>query len=168
MKKAAGEKQIHHGQNVRLARTWKNMTQDTLADKLGMYQTDISTLEQKETIEDKTLEKIAQAMDVPIDFFKSFDLGDNIKSYSVTNQDTYEMTQTNSDTATGNDVVQQKTVENEFSMAHGENSTGDIMEQKIIENQENIYNPLDKVTELYERLLKEKDQQIEALQSKKG
>ena len=135
-------KRIHHGHNVRLARTWKNITQEALADKLNIYQTDVSTLEQKETIDDKMLDKIAKAMNVPLDFFTNFDLGSTMNSYNVNNNETYEMTQTNSDTASGNDFVQ----------------------QKIVEREEIIYNPLDKVTELYERLLKEKEQLIERLE----
>ncbi|MBF0651532.1 hypothetical protein IR083_22200 [Dysgonomonas sp. GY75] len=56
--------------------------------------------------------------------------------------------------------------DNEMSMTHGDNSKGDVMGQKIVEKEENIYYPLDKVTELYERLLKEKEQQIKELEAK--
>ena len=134
------KKRVHQGRNMRLARIWKNMTQEALADKLNLYQTDISTLEQKETIDDAMLERIAKEMNIPKDFLTDFDLDTTMQSYNV--------------------------YENEFSMTQAENSKGEIMGQKIIENEENIYNPLDKVTQLYERLLKEKEQQIEELKTR--
>jgi len=137
-------KRIHHGHNLRLARTWKNMTQETLADKLNIFQTDVSALEQKETIDNKMLDKIAQAMEIPVDFFTDFDLGSTMNSYSVNNHTTYTMS--TGEQATGNELNQLK--------------------NQTIENQENIYNPLDTVKELYERLLKEKEQQIEELKAR--
>jgi len=135
-------KRIHHGHNLRLARTWKNITQETLADKLNIFQTDVSALEQKETIDNKMLDKIAQAMEIPVDFFTDFDLGDSIKSYSIVNNDTININQ--AENTSGNESIIQKTVETE-------NKT--------------IY-PLDTVKELYERLLKEKEQQIEELKTR--
>lgn len=80
---------------------------------------------------DKMLDRISKVLDIQIDFFTYFTLGDLVNSYNVNNSDTYELNQTNPDSFSGNDVVQ----------------------QKIIANQENTYHPLDKVTELYERLL---------------
>jgi len=141
MEETKEKKKVHHGHNLRLGRTWKNMTQDTLADKLGLYQTDISALEQKETIDDIMLDKIAKAMSIPKDFFTDFDLDATMNSYNVVNNDTYTMSVL--DNATGNELNQLK--------------------NQTIENQENIYNPLDKVSELYERLIMEKDKQIEEL-----
>lgn len=144
MQEIKEKKRVHQGRNMRLARIWKNMTQETLADKLNLYQTDISALEQKETIDDAMLERIAREMNIPKDFLTDFDLDTTMQSYNINNDDSYEMTQTNSDSSSGNDVVQ----------------------QKIVGTEENIYNPLDKVTELYERLLKEKEEQIEELKTK--
>lgn len=132
MEKIKETKNVHHGQNIRLARTWKNMTQETLADKLDIYQTDISALEQKEIIDDEILGKIAKAMDVPVDFFKEFEPEATIKNYAQTNQENRD----------------------NVSILQGDGE------------QNNTYYPLDKVTELYERLLQEKDKQIEELQSK--
>lgn len=58
-------KEEKRGHNVRLVLTWKNMTHETLVDKLDIYQTDISNLEQKETIDDKILNDIVKAMNIP-------------------------------------------------------------------------------------------------------
>lgn len=139
MEKIKETKNVHHGQNIRLARTWKNMTQETLADKLDIYQTDISALEQKEIIDDEILGKIAKAMDVPVDFFKEFEPETIMNIY---NQH-----------------------ESKIEINSAENSKDNVLQQ----GEQNITNynyPLDKVTELYERLLQEKDKQIEELQSK--
>lgn len=123
------KRKINHGHNVKIARwDWKRKTQDELADLLKVHQCDISELDKKEVIEDDKLDQISTVLDVPVEFLKNFSLEDAINSYSLHNYATYEMTQTNSDSASGNEVVQ----------------------QKIIENQENIYEPIDKITELYE------------------
>jgi len=143
-KMETGRRKAKHGPNAKIARICKNMTQDSLAFKMEMSQSKISALELQDEIDDVTLDKLAAALEVPVDFLKDFVPEETIDSYIVNNNDTYEMTQTNSDSASGNDVVQ----------------------QKIVEKEENIYYPLDKVTELYERLLKEKEQQIEELKAK--
>jgi len=138
-------KKVHQGRNVRLARIWKNMSQEMLADKLNMFQTEVSSLEQKESIDDEILEKIAKAVNVPKDFFTEFDLDANMQSYQV--------------------------YDNEISMTHSDNAIGDNNTQKIVEKEENIYNPIDKVSELYERLLKSEREKValleEALKGKK-
>lgn len=57
METVTEKKNIHHGNNVRLARAWKKITQDDLADRLNLYQSEVSKIESQEEIEDKTLEK---------------------------------------------------------------------------------------------------------------
>lgn len=143
MEEVKENKAIHHGHNLRLARIWKNMTQESLADKLNVYQTDISTLEQKEKIDDKMLDRIAKALEIPKDFFTDFSLGDLVNSYNVNNSDTYTMT--TGENATGNELNQLK--------------------HQNIEKQENTYYPIDTVKELYERLL-EKEREIAELKAK--
>jgi transcriptional regulator with XRE-family HTH domain len=133
---------VHHGRNLRIARTCENVTQEDLAFRVDMSQSKISALELQEVIDDDTLDKVATALEVPVSFLKNFRPKDAIKSYSVTNNQTYEMTQTNSDSASGNCIVQ----------------------QKVVEKQENIYYPLEKITELYDKLLQEKDKQIDKLE----
>ncbi|HCO68824.1 MAG TPA: transcriptional regulator [Dysgonomonas sp.] len=140
MEEIKDKRKVHHGRNVRIARNWKNLTQEGLATMLDLYQTDISVLEQKETIDDAMLDRIARAMDVPKDFFTDFDMDTTMNSYHVS--------------------------ENEFNMTQAENSKGEIYGQKIIEKEEINNNPGDKVIELYERIIKEKDDKIKDLESK--
>ncbi len=134
---AEKKKKIHHGRNIRIVRTSQNVTQEDLAFRLNLSQSKVSALELDEVIEDAVLDKFATALNVPVNFLKNFEPEEVINSYNV--------------------------YENEITMTQTENSQGDINVQKIIEKEENIYNPIDKVSELYERLLKEKDKQIDEL-----
>ncbi|HCO68390.1 MAG TPA: transcriptional regulator [Dysgonomonas sp.] len=139
MEEIQEEKRIHHGRNVKLARSWKNMTQNDLAEKLNVYQTDISSLEKEEIISDEMLDKIAMAMDVSPDFFKNFKPDAVMKTYNQQN-----------------DINSAKDANDTINVWQGEVEVGEL--------QQNTTNyPLDKVTELYERLLAEKDKQIEQL-----
>lgn len=137
-------KKPHHGDNLILARKWKKMTQGDVADKIGMHQTEISTLEKQEKIDDVLLERIAQAMDIPLSFFTDFDLDDAICSYNNTN--------TNHITAAENS-------------SEWVNSANSIEEQNNINEQKVTYYPLDDVKSLYERLLSEKDIKMKELQA---
>lgn len=135
------KKNIHHGNNVRLARTWKKVTQDDLADRLNMYQSEVSKLENQEEIDDQLLDKISNALSVPVDFFKAFDPEAAIYNFTFNNQP---------------DAV--KVIAEENSKDAVQQGQGEL----------NItYNyPLDDLKELYERLLQEKDRQIEELRAK--
>lgn len=126
------KKNIHHGNNVRLARTWKKITQDDLADRLNIYQSEVSRLESQEQIEDKILEKISVALNVPVDFLKEFEPEATMKYYTQNNHE----------------------IKDNVSILQGDGE------------QHNTYYPLDTVKELYERLLKEKDREIEELKAK--
>ena len=134
---AEKKKKVHHGRNIRIVRTSQNVTQEDLAFRLNLSQSKVSALELDEVIEDAVLDRFATALNVPVNFLKNFEPEEVINSYNV--------------------------YENEITMTQAENSQGDINVQKIIEKEENIYNPIDKVSELYERLLKEKDKQIDEL-----
>lgn len=134
---AEKKKKVHHGRNIRIVRTSQNVTQEDLAFRLNLSQSKVSALELDEVIEDAVLDRFATALNVPVNFLKNFEPEEVINSYNV--------------------------YENEIAMNQAENSQGDINIQKIIEREENIYNPIDKVSELYERLLKEKDKQIDEL-----
>lgn len=138
------EKKSHHGDNLILARKWKKMTQADVADKIGIHQTEISTLEKQETIDEVLLERIAKAMDIPVSFFTDFDLDDAIHSYNNTN--------TNHITAAENS-------------SEWVNSANNIEEQNNINEQKVTYYPLDDVKSLYERLLSEKEDKLKELQT---
>lgn len=134
---AEKKKKVHHGRNIRIVRTSQNVTQEDLAFRLNLSQSKVSALELDEVIEDAVLDKFATALNVPVNFLKNFEPEEVIKSFTVT--------------------------DNTFNNTPSENSK-EVITQGIIEEQNNTYTyPIDKVSELYERLLKEKDKQIDEL-----
>lgn len=56
-----------HGANVRWWRDYREMTQETLAELAGFSQAAISGYENKDKLEPDVLEKIAKALDVPVE-----------------------------------------------------------------------------------------------------
>lgn len=68
--KPAGK--VHLGRNVARIRELKGMKQGTLAEKLGVNQQAVSRLEQKETMDTKKLEKVAEALGVTPEAIKAF------------------------------------------------------------------------------------------------
>lgn len=67
-------KKIHHGRNLKGIRNALDISQDQLAEKLGeaWNQQRVSDLENKENIEDELLNKVAKAMNVPVDTIKNY------------------------------------------------------------------------------------------------
>ena len=63
---------VHLGRNIARIRELKGMKQETLAEKLGTNQQAVSRLEQKETMDIKKLEEVAEALDVTPEAIKSF------------------------------------------------------------------------------------------------
>ncbi|MDR2956084.1 MAG: helix-turn-helix domain-containing protein [Prevotella sp.] len=135
------KKKVHQGRNIRIARNFQNITQEDLAFKLNLSQSKVSDLELKETLEDELLDKFAAALNIPIGFLKNFEPQEFMKSYTVT--------------------------DNTLNNNAAENSPESVTQQIIGDTEQTyIYNPLEKVSELYERLLKEKEQQIEEIKGK--
>lgn len=68
-------KNIHQGRNIKRFREMLGIKQEALAWELGedWNQKKISLLEQKEQVEDKVLEKIAEILKVPSEAIKNFD-----------------------------------------------------------------------------------------------
>lgn len=64
---------VHHGRNVKRLREILNIKQENLAAKLELTQQAVSKLESKEIIEEETLVKIAEVMQVPVEAIKNFD-----------------------------------------------------------------------------------------------
>jgi transcriptional regulator with XRE-family HTH domain len=139
METIAEKRKIHHGNNVRLARTWKKVTQDDLADRLNIYQSEVSKLETQELIDEKILAKISTALEIPIDFLKEFEPEAIMKSYNQ--------------------------YESKIEITSAENSNDNILQQGE-QNITNHYYPIEKVEKLYERLLQEKEQQIQELKAR--
>ena len=129
------EKTIHQGRNVKRFREMLGIKQDVLAIDLGLSQQAISALEQKESLDTETLEKIAALLKVPAEAIKSFDEEAVINIISnVVN---------NSDNATGNSLFSYYPTINPI--------------EKWLE-------ALEENKRLYEARLKDKDEMIAILQ----
>lgn len=63
---------IHEGKNIKRIREILGVKQDALAIQLGLSQQAISQLEQKETLDSPTLDKIAKALGVTPDAIRNF------------------------------------------------------------------------------------------------
>jgi transcriptional regulator with XRE-family HTH domain len=118
----------HYGRNIKRVRETLGMKQETLAIEMGgdWNQRKISMLEQKEEIDDETLEIVAAALKIPVDAIKNFD---ETAAVNVVN------TFTSNDSSTFNASSYQCS-----------------------------FNLIDKLIELYERLLVSEKEKIETLE----
>lgn len=129
---------VHHGHNIRRTRIEKNMNQDILSEKVSMSQPTVSRYESMRIIEDDILERFAKALNVPKDYLKT--LEEDAPSIVFEN---------NSITNNGGDTQITQAAYND---------------EVLNDNKVNNANSIDKITELYERLLKDKDDMIAELQ----
>lgn len=127
-------KKAHHGNNIKRLREMLGVKQEAIAIALDMTQQNLSKLEQREEIEDDTLEKIAQVLQVPVNAIKN-----------LTDDATYSFINTFND---------------------GSSNTGYI-NSSLSGHYQCSFNPLDKVVELYERMLKEKSELLEKMLKEK-
>ena len=125
---------VNHGQNIKIGRAVNNMKQETLAEKMGLTQSAISKHENCAVLEDELLEKYAEALGVSAEFLKTWEQG-------------------------AKTIVFESNVVNNQDTAGANTHVG-----YTNDNNHSINNPLDKVTELYERLLKEKDEKYATLE----
>ncbi|UCA61371.1 helix-turn-helix domain-containing protein [Chryseobacterium rhizoplanae] len=130
------EHKIHQGRNVKRFREMLGIKQEALALDLGddWNQKKVSLLEQKEVIEDPLLKRISEVLKIPMEAFQNFDEEQAVNIISNTF--------TASDNATG-----------------------------FMYNHYPTFNPIDKIVELYdekielyERMLKEKDEMMVRLE----
>ena len=121
------ERTVHEGRNVKRIREILGIKQDTLAAELGLSQQAISALEQKEALDKELLEKVANALKVPVDTIKNFNEEAAINIISTT-----------------------------FN-SH-DNSTS-IAYQSALH-----FNPIEKMVELYERLLQTEREKVALLE----
>lgn len=129
---------IHHGHNIKRLREMLGMKQEAIALELGITQQAISGLEQKELIDDETLDRIARIMNIPADAIKN-----------MTDEATINYINTFNDTVTNN---------NGFPFSYNYNCDFDPIE-KIV----NLY---EEKVKLYERIIeleKEKNSLLEKL-----
>lgn len=127
---------VHHGRNIRRIRIEKGIKQGAMADLVHLSQSVVCRYEQSRVIDDEMLRRFAKALDVPVDVLKTME----------------------EDAPT-------------FIFENISNDVHDIKESSIIptgyaNNTSNSFNPIDKITELYERLLKDRDDKIVALEQR--
>lgn len=111
-------RRVHHGSNIRRLRDILGVKQEMIAQELGWTQQSVSKLEQREQIDEDTLQKVANVLHIPVDAIKNFNNEATVTF--ITN------TFNNHNTITGN-------------FGNG---------------QLHVFNPVEKIVELYERLLK--------------
>lgn len=126
---------VHHGRNIRRTRIEKDIKQEALSELVHLSQPAISKYEKMRVIDDEMLQRFARALNVPFDYLK------NLEEDAPTV------------------VFENNTVNNN---AQGGTNThiGYIEKDADVTN----FNPIDKITELYERLLREKDEKYAALE----
>lgn len=83
----AAVKKSNHGANVRRWREWRNINQDVLAEQIGVSQATLSGYEKKDKIEQEILEKIAKALDIPVEAITELEQGTAINIFSGTFSD---------------------------------------------------------------------------------
>lgn len=129
---------VHQGRNIRRTRIEKNIKQEALSELVHLSQPAISKYEKMRVIDDEMLQRFARALNVPLDYLKNME----------------EDAQTV--------VFENNTVNNNDKASAS--IDGYIAENNAENNGVNNFNPIDKITELYERLLKEKDEKYAALE----
>jgi transcriptional regulator with XRE-family HTH domain len=117
----------HEGRNIKRIREMLGIKQETLAIDLGLSQQAISNLEQRETLDVPTLEKVAKTLGVTTEAIKNFneEAAINIIATTFNSHD------------------------NSTSVAYQSSFT---------------FNPIDKIVELYEALLKAEREKFELLE----
>lgn len=132
----------HHGKNLRKFREWKGLKQEALAFEMGddWSQKKISLLEQKEQIDDKILEQLAEVLKVPVEAFNALneEPGINIIGNTITDNEV---------TAGGSGI----------GATH---YSGDYINNPV----ERWMEAMKKNEELYERLLQSEREKVEMLQ----
>jgi len=115
----------HHGENIRKARRWVEVTQIELAERMGILQSEVSILEKREVIEMETLQKVAKALDIDVKFLATFVSDDTLRMYN--DQSNATITDNTADTNTLSDSA----AENE-SVVSG--SGNEVINENIINN----------------------------------
>jgi len=128
----------HIGANVRRVRMYFGVKQGALASDLGISQQEVSKIERQDAIEEEMVTRIAIALSVPTEVIRNFDAERAI--FNINN-----------------------VIENTFIQAFPQVET---LEQNAILGVPQISNPLFKIVELYERLLKSEKEKIDLLINK--
>lgn len=131
---------VHHGHNIASARRMKGLVQKTLADLLGMSQQRLSQIESTKIVSDEILQKVAEITGVSLEDLKTME---EPMSIYIENNST-------------NTIEKGANVGNVNSSGENNNDFETT----------NHINPIDKITELYERLLKADQEKIKELEQR--
>lgn len=127
---------VHQGRNIRRTRIEKNIKQEALSELVHLSQPAISKYEKMRVIDDEMLQRFARALNVPLDYLKNMEEdAQTVVFENITN---------NGNAGTSANI----------------GFVNEVGEDNRLVN----LNPIDKITELYERLLKEKDEKYAALE----
>lgn len=135
---------VHHGHNIRRTRIENNMSQKALSQLVNLSQSAVSKYELTRMIDDEMLHRFARALKVPAEYLKNLeeDAPSVVFENNTVNMNNSEQSAGGSDISIG--FVQPSIADEDHRI--------------------NNYNPIEKVAELYERLLKEKDEKYAALE----
>lgn len=139
VKSASRINEKHIGQNVKRLRMYLGVKQEALAADLGISQTGIVKIEKQNRIEEELLDQIANALNLSVHLIKDFDVGRALDNINSTDDTTTMITMTV--------------------------PVSDIQSKQGIKIPVQ-FNPLDKIVELYERLLKSEKEKIELLMNR--
>lgn len=128
---------VHHGRNIRRTREDKGIGQTELAELVHLSQPTVSRYEMAKSIDDDMLSRFARALNVPAEYLKT--LEEDAQTIIFQN---------NTITNTDNGAV---------------NSGTTVLEGLT---QAPTINPLDKVSELYERLLAQEKEKVAVLEKR--
>lgn len=130
----AAVRKSNHGANVRRWREWRNINQDVLAEQIGVSQATLSSYEKKEKLDSEILDKLAKALEIPVEAITELEPETSINIFSGT-----------------------------FS-AHDSVKEQIIGIKQVFNPMEKIIELYDEKVALYERMLKEKEEAISLLQ----
>ncbi|WP_455592681.1 helix-turn-helix domain-containing protein [Bacteroides sp.] len=128
---------VNHGRNIRRTRENKGIGQTELAELVHLSQPTVSRYEMTRSIDKDMLLRFAQALKVPVEYLET--LEEDAQTIVFQNN-----TITNTDNGT---------------VASGAAVIEDLTQSPVI-------NPIDKMVELYERLLKEEKDKVAALEKR--
>lgn len=131
---------VHHGHNVRRVRREKGLNQDVLAESAHVAQQTISRYESMKEIDDEMLERFAKGLGVSAEYLKTLE------------EDAPML------------IFENNTVENQPGAAIG--TIGAVAGNDNNMTTTNHFDPIEKITELYERLLSEEKAKNEQLQQR--
>ncbi|WP_258097300.1 helix-turn-helix domain-containing protein [Marinoscillum pacificum] len=134
METATKSPRPHIGRKISRIRELRGMKQDALAYELGITQQAVSKIEQSETVEEETLDRVAKALGV---------------------------------TKEGIDAFSEEAIFNIISNTYNNtsNDSSSLIASSV--NYQPTFNTIEKIVELYERLLASEKEKVELLKSSK-